>query len=361
MELRGSFELLYLYDVAEAFDREKLQGLLGPQAGAVNPGFARRTPDYVQFSQPPISEPAGELVLKTGESASCSIKYYSFAVVVVRLEMPFDCNWDTLIAQTSRWIGAEDVEQQARAVVRQRMEQITPAVIRPNSDWLHESYLVISIHDAAQAGERLNGFGLLSDNAEKIAQLLRGETTPLAPKETEELLRSSLSYFPQDLIVVGSLAALVYDSPEDAAAATQILEYARMQLLEFRYYDGLMTELLSNVYSMLERKRNMVFSRWTLSRDADRVNRIRLDVMDLTERIDNALKFVSDAYYARVHRMAAARIGVAEYRDLVEEKLKTVGELYDFMVDQFNEARSFVLEVVVGILALVDVIFLFRR
>ncbi|HLJ41480.1 MAG TPA: hypothetical protein VKT50_08315 [Candidatus Acidoferrales bacterium] len=134
-----------------------------------------------------------------------------------------------------------------------------------------------------------------------------------------------------------------------------------MQLLEFRYYDGLMSELLSNAYAMLERKRSVVFSRWTLPRDAERVNRIRLDVMDLTERIDNGLKFVSDVYYARVHRMAAGRMGVKDYRDLVEEKVRAVGELYDFTVEQFNELRSFVLEVIVGILALIDVIYLFRK
>jgi len=143
--------------------------------------------------------------------------------------------------------------------------------------------------------------------------------------------------------------------------ATQILEYARMQLLEFRYYDSLMNQLLSDVYAVLERKRNVLISRWTLPRDAERVNRIRLDVMDLTERIDNALKFVSDVYYARVGRMAASRMGVGEYRDLVEAKVRAAGELYDFMVEQFNELRSFVLEVVVGILERIDVIYLFRK
>ena len=45
---------------------------------------------------------------------------------------------------------------------------------------------------------------------------------------------------------------------------------------------------------------------------------------------------------------------------LVEEKLATAGDLYDFMIDQFNEARSFVLEIGVAILAIIDVILLFR-
>jgi uncharacterized Rmd1/YagE family protein len=78
--------------------------------------------------------------------------------------------------------------------------------------------------------------------------------------------------------------------------------------------------------------------------------------MELTERIDNAIKFVSDVYYARVYRLAASRLGVSDYRKLVDEKLRTMGELYDFMVDQFNESRSFVLELAVAVMALLDVI-----
>jgi uncharacterized Rmd1/YagE family protein len=82
--------------------------------------------------------------------------------------------------------------------------------------------------------------------------------------------------------------------------------------------------------------------------------------MELTERVDNAIKFVSDVYYARVYRLVAGKIGLPAYRNLVDEKLRTAGELYDFMVDQFNESRSFIIEVTVAILVLVDVILLLR-
>jgi hypothetical protein len=117
-----------------------------------------------------------------------------------------------------------------------------------------------------------------------------------------------------------------------------------------------MTRLLSDVYDTLQVKRNLLLRRWSLPRDAERFNTIRLDVMELTERVDNAIKFVSDVYYARVYRTAAARLGVSEYRKLVDEKLRTMGELYDFMIDEFNQARSFVLELAIAVMALLDVI-----
>lgn len=358
MSLRGVFRLLYLYDVAESIDLVKLRTLLGARGGAVEQTFPRRTPGYVRFEDAPILEPAEIVTVYPGVSAACRAKYYGFGAIVVQVELPFDCDWSSLVMQGSRWMDAPDVEPCVRGMVQRRLERIRAAVNRPTEDWLQEGYLVVEIHEVD--GKRIPAEELVAGHGEELVQLIRGETSALAPKSIEEALQSRLSYYPADLVLVGSHGALVYDSVEDAAAATQILEYAKMQLLEFRYYDRLMTRVLADFYTSLERKRNVLISRWTLPREAQRFNTIRLDVMDLTERIDNAIKFVSEIYYARVYRLAATRLGVPDYRNLVDQKLHTFGELYDSMVDRYNETKSFILEVLVAILAAVDVILLFR-
>jgi hypothetical protein len=237
------------------------------------------------------------------------------------------------------------------------LEQIASAVIRPTQEWLFESYFITNLEQILQpGGEPAKAAELLADHGSEIVELVRGEFIPLAAKASAEILETSISYYPTDLVLVGPSAAVIYDRAEDATATFQVIEYAKMQLLEFRYYDGLMTRLLSDVYDVLEAKRNLLLQRWSLPRDAERFNTIRLDVMELTERVDNAIKFVSDVYYARVYRTAAARLGVSEYRNLVDEKLRTMGELYDFMIDEFNQSRSFVLELAVAVMALLDVI-----
>jgi uncharacterized Rmd1/YagE family protein len=58
--------------------------------------------------------------------------------------------------------------------------------------------------------------------------------------------------------------------------------------------------------------------------------------------------------------MAAARVGVPDYKNLVAQKLKTAEDLYHFMVDQFNQARAFFLEVTVVLILLIELVFLFR-
>src|SRR5438045_7028038 len=85
-----------------------------------------------------------------------------------------------------------------------------------------------------------------------------------------------------------------------------------------------------------------------------------LDVTELTQRADNAIKFLSDMFSARLYKLAAAKVGVPDYKDLVNQKLQTAEELYRFMVDQFNQSRAFALELMVVIILIIELLFLFR-
>ena len=361
VSLRGTFRIFRLYDFAEAIDLDKLRSLLGPRGVPVQRFFPRRTPEYVGFEQAPIVEAAGPVRLQSGETVACSLKYYAYAVVAVQLEIPFDCERDTLIRNAARWMDTPALDAQAREIARTHLDSVGAAVTHPSSEWLAEGYLVIDLQPVeAPDGHPMTAAELLSAHGEQLVQLIRGESAPLASVSVSETLQTGISYYASDLVVVASASALVYDRPEDAAATIEILEYARSQLLEFRYYDNLMTRVLAAVYTALDRKRNVLFSRRSLTGDANRLNTIRLDVMELTERIDNTIKFFSDIFYARVYRLAASRMGVPEYRALVEQKLRTAGELHDLIVAQFNEARMFVLEVAIAVLCLLDVLLLLQ-
>jgi hypothetical protein len=205
----------------------------------------------------------------------------------------------------------------------------------------------------------LSGSAMLENHGGEIAQIVRGESSSLAPTERAEALQSSMSYYASDLLVVGWVAALIYDTPEGAQPALQLLEYANAQLLEFRHYDDVLTRVLGNVYKMLESPGGM-FRGWRMGHQARLLNAMRLDVTELTERTDTSIKFLSDMFYARAYRMAANRVGVTDYRTLVERKLRIAGELYTLMVDEFHQARSFVLEAMVVAILVIELIHLFR-
>ena len=154
-------------------------------------------------------------------------------------------------------------------------------------------------------------------------------------------------------------AAFLYDSATGAETAIQLLEYANSQLLEFRHYDEFLTRKLESVYASFDEGTGML-ARWRLARAATKLHTVLLDVNELTEHADNAIKFLSDMFYARVYRLAADKVGVTDYRRLVDAKLRNAGDLYEFMQNEFHQARGFVLEMMVVAILIIELVFLFR-
>jgi hypothetical protein len=358
--LRGWFRVLVLYDVAEAIRLEQVRSILGAQPSWHKPSFTRPAPDYVRFEPAPVLEPIDEVDPKTGERLKGRINYYEYGVVSVELEQEFACTWDTLVEQSSSWMADPRLEKRALNMAERSLKRAARALVKPNENWLTEDYYIVQLHEIQEPeGRSAIASDLLSGHGHAIAQIVRGESVALSDAELQEILQSSTSYTSTDLLVVGWTGALVYDTPEGAAHTIQLLEYANTQLLEFRYYDNLLTRVLKGVYASLERKRSFL-SRWRLAREAERLNTIRLDVIELTERIDNSIKFLSDMFCARLYRLAAAKVGVPDYRNLVDQKLRTAGQLYEFMVQEFHQARAFVLELVVVVILIIELFLLFR-
>jgi hypothetical protein len=281
-------------------------------------------------------------------------------VVSVELELPFEADWDDLVRLSSRFIAAPEIEKRTMELLRGRMAEVGPALIQPYSSWLSEDYYIINVREAFdRGGDPLKATSLLAEHGEQIARIVRGESGPLAEGECSEALQASLSYYPTDLLVTGWVAAFVYDTAEGAAPTIQLLEYANTQLLEFRHYDDVLTRILENVYKAVKRQGGP-FRHWRMTRHAEELNAVRLEVTDLTERTDNAIKFISDMFYARAYKVASTRVGVTDYRNLVERKLRIAADLYQSMVNDYHQARSFLLEAMVVAILVIELIHLFR-
>jgi len=83
-------------------------------------------------------------------------------------------------------------------------------------------------------GDQRNAHRIGADSAARsarIAQVVRGDTGQLAESEINEVLQSRISYYANDLAVIGWNAAFLYDSATGAETAIQLLEYANSQLL----------------------------------------------------------------------------------------------------------------------------------
>lgn len=353
--LQGSVLALIQFDVCEEIRLDQLQQIFGARK-MEHPTLKHPTPGYVRYQRPPVVEPIENLVLESGEQLQGQIKYYDYGVVSVVLELPFAGDWDTLIRLGSRWVWDVDFAAHASRVARQKLQRATPALVKPYPEWLSEDYFIFHVREIAGSPSAEQ---LCQSQGARIAQIVRGETAPLSDGERNEILQSRISYYPADLTVIGWNAAFLYDTEPGAETAIQLLEYANSQLLEFRHYDEFLTKELESVYSSLDEGTG-ILARWRLARAATKLHTVLLDVNELTEHADNAIKFLSDMFSARLYKLAASKVGVPDYKDLVTQKVNTAEELYRFMVDQFNQSRAFFLELTVVIILVIELIWLFR-
>ncbi len=357
--LRGSVLVLIQFDVCEEIRLDVLRNIFG--ARTADTSFKQKAPGYVRYQRPPVEETLEPLVLESGEQMSGEIKYYDYGVVSLVFELAFSGGWDTLVQLSCRWTSDTNFEKLATRIVKQKLERAAPALVKPydirQGEWLQEDYFIFHVREIDGAPSAND---LLNDYADRISQVVRGEMTPLSDDERQEILLSRISYYPNDLAVIGWNAAFIYDTQAGAETAIQLLQYANSQLLEFRHYDELLTKELANVYDFLEIGTGGWWSRWRTAKAASKLHTVLLDVNELTERADNAIKFLSDMFSARLYKLCAQKVGVPDYKNLVQEKLQTAEDLYRFMVEQFNQSRAFVLELMVVVILIIELVYFFR-
>jgi hypothetical protein len=353
--LQGSVLVLIQFDVCEEIRLDELRTLFGARRQEAS--FKHPAPGYVRYQRPPVVERVEPLVLESGERLDAQIKYYDYGVLSVVFELPFSGDWDTLVRLSSRWVWDTDFTSFAQKIVKQKIERARPALVKPYEDWLNEDYFIFHVREIAGSPSASN---LLAAEGGRIAQIVRGENVPLSEGECQEILQSRISYYPNDLTVFGWNGAFLYDNAAGAETIIPLLEYANSQLLEFRHYDELLTRELQSVYDFMDHGSTGILARWRTAKRATRLHTVLLDVNELTERADNAIKFLSDMFSARLYKAAASKIGVTDYKDLVNQKVHTAEELYRFMVDQFHQSRAFVLELMVVIILIIDLIWLFK-
>ena len=136
----------------------------------------------------------------------------------------------------------------ARAATKQLFETLQPAIQEAAWRPLGEEYFVFQI----PPGDHLPQPGrLLDDHPAWLAGLVRLEAEPLSGDEVQAALQSHISYSPRDLLLVAWSAAVLVD--RDCEETLQAIEFANLQLLEYRYIDDLLDERLAAAYSTIHR------------------------------------------------------------------------------------------------------------
>jgi hypothetical protein len=353
----GQLSAFYLFDVAETVDLSAIPALIGSAAVTARLAPKPATPAYVQYDKPPLLFD-GEAV-GVGEIAGfrTRVRVYDYGVISIALTRPFSGSWSEFVTLGPSMIENDELERRSEDLCRAVAARLQPALKEYRDEYLSEDYTVFAVHELDRP---LTADALLAERGGDIASMLRGERQTLSEQEKAAVLSHRISYLANDLVVPTWNAALVYDTPAGTQAALEILEFANSQLLELRHYDRLLDRELGAIYAMLQRPRwyHKWFG-WRYARAARHVHALFIDVNELTDRTENALKFIGDIYAARLFRLAGDRLALGTWKADVENKLETLDDIYRFAVEQSGMRRGEFLELTIVLILILELVLFF--
>ncbi|RPI48277.1 MAG: hypothetical protein EHM55_25835 [Acidobacteria bacterium] len=355
--LHGQIFALYLFDVAEATDLQLAAADIG---GSVRSKFTAKpaTPAYVKYQQPPLIFEGAAVDVATVDGFRVAFKLFDYGVISLRLTRDFDGTWPELAAISNDLVENEALERQAEQACRTVALRLRKALTKPRQTALSEDYLVIALNGLSRPHKADD---LIEHHGDVIASLLRGERAQLSGQERDEILRHRISYLADDLVIPTWNAAFVYDTPAGTQAALEIVEFANSQLLQFRYYDELLDNALASIYANLQRDARWydMFLGRHYARAARQVHALFIDVNELTDRTENALKIVGDVYAARLFALVGARLDLGRWKTSVGEKLKTLDDIYRFSVEHLGMVRGEFLEATIVAILIFELVLFF--
>jgi hypothetical protein len=352
----GQLSAFFLFDVAEAVDLAAVQALVGP-AGQLAP-LARSParPAYGEYQVPPVQVDGDALGLGRIDGYHARLKIYDYGVFSLSLTRAFSGEWSAL-ARLGQDAQSPALAADAEAYCRAAATRLHDALQDPRATFLSEDYVVfgvMAVDDVRTAD------AVLTLHGDDVAGLLRGELEPLSTQERDEVLRHRISYLATDLVVPSWSGAFVLDTEAGLAGTLELLEFANSQLLQFRYYDQRLDEELRRIYARLQVTR--WYEPWVGRRynaAARELHGLFIDVSELTDRTENALKLVGDVYAARLLGLTSARLGLDAWKAAVRDKLRTLDDIYRFAVNQTSMDRGEILEAAIVLILLFELLLFF--
>jgi hypothetical protein len=353
----GSIHVFYLFDVAESIDLQAVGRDLGGKAEPARVQDKAPGPPKIKYLQAPVVVDGRAIDVPEVDGFRVRVKFYDYGVISLMLSRPFEGSWADLVRQGQELIESDPLEEHALAACQRIIGRMSSAMSGSRHRLLTEDYLafVVTGLDAPLPAE-----DVIAQHGAEIAQLLRGERQPLSAQERDEVLRHRISYLADDVVVPAWNGAFVYDTEAGALATLEILEFVNSQLLEFRYHDERLESELTRIYAALQQPR------WTdriigrrYSRAARRLQSVFIDINELTDRLENALKLVGDLYSARLATLASARLGIDAWRRSVQDKLDTLNDIYRFAVEQTGMSQANILELTIVLILIFELALLF--
>ncbi len=257
-----------------------------------------RTPASVDYRPAPLRFRLGTIPLELPEpapprlEATGELTVFDFAAVSLSMRVPLELRTDEAREFAGLLSEPDRIVQAAREALGPLYEKLLPAIDQPAWSDLTEEYFVFQfLPHASLPGPS----ALVERHSAWVAGLVRLEDEPLSDGEIAEAVRQRLSYTPDDLLIAEWSAALLMDQSCDETLQT--IEFANLQLLEFRYLDTRLDQQLSAAYKLIHpHQRRWIPFLTRVGRRLRVLGELRIEAHSIYERTGDALKLVGDQY-----------------------------------------------------------------
>jgi len=353
---KGTCFPMFAFEVAQSIDLDAAERRLLATVERQTIKYKRRAPASFEYRPAPLHVTRGGEPLDVSGRRTLpgvEVVLYDFGALSVSYAIPLTGSLSDLPGLAEALWGNEGLVTDARRHVDEVLAELGPACVRPKVAVFVEDYSIFHIeafttpYDAAL---------LWTTHALTMAQVLRAVPPPhaLSQQEIDEATSARLSFGPNDATIIDTDAAILFD-PE-GEDVRDVIEFANTQLLEMRYLDHELDDVLERAYDRLLKRSRRPWLLGSVGPDLRSLARLELDAAILFEQVTNALKLVGDQFLARVYALASRRFHLGEWDTSISRKLQTIDGIYAKMSDRAATLRMEILEWIIILLFVVSII-----
>jgi hypothetical protein len=354
---RGEVVYLFAFDVAYDTARQPLKTLLGQPVAEFVIDSRKRAPRQLSFYRPQMVRlPALERIGPRGPvRIQRTVKFLPVGAISIAVRMPFEITRLTeLIEYHDLSFSNGRLNEEIRALASEICNELKGHLIRPQEQLVEEeAYTVFCMEPLKSAdGSAIPAEDWLAANRREVASVLTEEVDVrrLSRQESEESTDRALSYYGDDLVVIDWDAALVIDEPRHFEECLYLMELANVQLAELEAYDRLLDDSLDRAYRDV-RQRGL----GNRSHVLREVRELRVDLARISDELSNITKFHGDWHLARIYQTLAARFHLGDWHHSIDQKLKTLDDLYEMLAHDRMNRLMLILEATIVLLFIADI------
>jgi hypothetical protein len=236
----------------------------------------------------------------------------------------------------------DEIDNHARSKAREVVSQIKDSMGKITEWEVNEDYLLYFIE---QFEENYPDANIVLASDEVASLILMEESGELAPITTQRIYESKLQYYKNDLAILDWNSGFIIE-PTGSMDIPDVVEFALNQLLEMRYYDDLLDRKLKEIYSAIELKELNIFSSryYEIALEAGQKY---IEIAEIVENVENSLKAIGDVYHSVVYRMCSNKFRFKDWQSNIDNKLDNLADISRLLLDNINNRRSHLLEMIV--------------